>query len=41
MMWATIGLTAAYALFFAVTLPESSPSKVDALLFWEGYFADR
>ena len=39
MMWATIGLTAAYALFFAVTLPANSPSKVDALLFWEGLFA--
>lgn len=39
MLWATIGLTAAYALFFALTLPANSPSKVDALLFWEGYFA--
>ena len=39
MMWATIGLTVAYALFFAVTLPANSPSKIDALLFWEGLFA--
>lgn len=39
MLWLTIGLTAAYALFFAITLPEDSPSKVDALLFWEGLFA--
>jgi hypothetical protein len=39
MMWVTIGLTAAYALFFAVTLPANSHPKVDALLFWEGLFA--
>jgi hypothetical protein len=38
MMWLTVGLTAAYALFFALTLPANSP-KVDALLFWEGLFA--
>jgi hypothetical protein len=39
MMWLTVGLTAAYALYFALTLPADSPSKVDALLFWEGLFA--
>ena len=39
LMWLTVGLAAAYALFFALTLPANSPSKVDALLFWEGYFA--
>ena len=39
MMWLTLGLTAAYVLFFAVTLPEDSLSKLDALLFWEGVFA--
>jgi hypothetical protein len=39
MMWLTVGLTAAYALFSALTLPANSPSKVDALLFWEGFFA--
>jgi len=39
MMWLIVGLTAAYALFFALTLPAGSPSKVDALLFWEGLFA--
>lgn len=40
MMWLTFGLTAVYALFFALTLPEDSPSKGDALLFWEGLFAE-
>jgi len=35
--WLTVGLAAAYALFFAVTLPADSP-KVEALLFWEGLF---
>jgi hypothetical protein len=39
MMWLTVGLTAGYALFFVLTLPADSPSKVDALLFWEGLFA--
>ena len=39
MMWLTVALTAAYALFFALTLPANSPSKFDALLFWEGIFA--
>lgn len=39
MLWLTVGLTVAYALFFAVTLPKDSPSKLDALLFWEGTFA--
>jgi len=39
LMWLTVGMTAAYALFFAVTLPEDSPSKVDALVFWESLFA--
>jgi hypothetical protein len=39
LMWLTVGLTVAYVLFFAVTLPEDSPSKMDALLFWEANFA--
>ena len=38
-MWLTVGLTAAYALFFAVTLPDESQSKFDALFFCEGLFA--
>jgi peptidoglycan/LPS O-acetylase OafA/YrhL len=41
MLWATIGLTVAYALYFAVTLPTNTSDAQffwDALFFWEGLF---